>query len=110
MIYVIETKLNGYRKLANSKNGNPRYDLDTEAGTYRTKPDIQDSYRVKVGAANATDAGVMAQFCDSTLQILVGAASPQLVWEGAQKRNMTALELLALANEDPHAVHELMWL
>lgn len=46
MSHVIETKLNGYRKLANSKNGNPRYDLDTEAGTYRTKPDIQDAYKI----------------------------------------------------------------
>ncbi len=64
----------------------------------------------KVGAANATDEGVMAQYCDSALQIIVGAASPQLVWEGAQKKGMTALELAAMAIKDPHAVHDLMWL
>lgn len=64
----------------------------------------------KVGAANATDEGVMAQFCATSLQTLVGAASPQLVWEGAQKKNMTAAELVKLANDDAAAVHELMWL
>jgi hypothetical protein len=64
----------------------------------------------KVGPANATDAGVMAQFCATSLQILVGAASPELVWNGAQKQGMTALELCRLATRDPLAVHELMWL
>jgi hypothetical protein len=63
----------------------------------------------RVGAANATDAGAMAQFCDTVLQHMVGAASPQLVWEGAQARNMTALELHDLAAKDPNAVHDLMW-
>ncbi|MFI5614721.1 hypothetical protein [Amycolatopsis sp. NPDC051903] len=64
----------------------------------------------KTGAANATDAGVMAQFCETSLQRLVGAASPQLVWEGAQKKGMTTAGLAQLANTDPSAVHELMWL
>lgn len=64
----------------------------------------------KIGAANATDEGVMAQFCDSALQTLVGAASPELVWNGARQKGMTALELSALATTDPNAVHDLMWL
>lgn len=64
----------------------------------------------KVGASRAVDSGVMALFCDSTLQILVGAASPKLVWEGAQKQGLTALQLAELANRDPAAVHDLMWL
>jgi hypothetical protein len=64
----------------------------------------------KAGAAQATDAGVMALFCDTALQILVGAASPELVWSGAQAKEMTALELNTLAIKDPAAVHELMWL
>jgi hypothetical protein len=64
----------------------------------------------KAGAANATDAGVMAQFCATSLQILVGAASPRLVWEGAQKKDMTAAELAKLATQNPAAVHDLMWL
>jgi len=64
----------------------------------------------KVGPANATDAGVMAMYCDGALQIMVGAASPQLVWEGAQKKGMTALQLAALAVKKPAAVHDLMWI
>jgi hypothetical protein len=64
----------------------------------------------RVGAANASDAGVMAQFCERNLQLLVGAASPQLVWEGAQKKGMTALELAKLAAKDFGAVHDLMWI
>lgn len=64
----------------------------------------------KAGSANATDPGVMAQFCDTTLQMLVGAASPELVWDGAQSKGMTALELHNLAATDPVAVHELMWI
>jgi phosphopantothenoylcysteine synthetase/decarboxylase len=63
----------------------------------------------KAGSAHATDAGIMAQFCATTLQLLVGAAAPQLVWEGAQQREMTARELVQLATENPAAVHELMW-
>lgn len=63
----------------------------------------------KVGASHAADAGVMALFCATSLQILVGAASPELVWDGAQKRGMTALELAKLAQKDPLAVHDLMW-
>jgi hypothetical protein len=45
------------------------------------------------GVANATDAQVMAMFCETTMQLMVGAFSPRLVWEGAQKAGMTALEL-----------------
>lgn len=64
----------------------------------------------RVGSANADDAGLMAQFCDTVLQQLVGAASPQLVWEGAQKKGMTALQLNDLALKNPDAVHDLMWI
>jgi len=76
----------------------------------------KNSYRAalaaakKVGPARATDAGVMALFCESALQILVGAASPQLVWEGAQKSGMTALQLHDVAASNPNVVHDLMWL
>lgn len=64
----------------------------------------------KAGSANATDEGAMAQFCATSLMTLVGAASPQLVWEGAQKKGMTAAELVKLATDKPAAVHDLMWL
>jgi hypothetical protein len=64
----------------------------------------------KVGAANATDAQVMAMFCYDTLQIVVGAFSPQLVWEGAQKAGLTSLELLKLCNDrDLDALDDLQW-
>jgi hypothetical protein len=60
--------------------------------------------------ANCSDAAVMASFCEGVLQLVAGAVSPKLVWEGAQKRGMTALELSNLAARDPRAVAELMWL
>ena len=47
----------------------------------------------KSGAANATDAQHMAMFCEDIMQLMVGAYSPRLVWEGAQKAGLTALEL-----------------
>lgn len=63
----------------------------------------------KVGNANADDAGAMALYCADILQLMVGAASPKLVWEGAQKAGMTHLELALLAQENPAKVHDLMW-
>ncbi|MEV0994682.1 hypothetical protein [Nonomuraea sp. NPDC050202] len=63
----------------------------------------------RVGAKNASDAALMASFCRGSIQILVGAASPKLVWEGAMKQGLTSRELAQLANKDPNAVHELMW-
>lgn len=62
----------------------------------------------KVGIMAATDAQFMASFCDSSIQILCGAVSPELVWEGAQKKGMTTRELSHLASTDPRAVAELM--
>lgn len=64
----------------------------------------------RVGASRCSDAAIMAGFCAASLQILVGAASPKLVWEGAQKSGMTALELSGLCVTDANAVHDLMWL
>lgn len=64
----------------------------------------------KIGVSKCTDAQLMAIFCDTSIQITCGAVSPQLVWEGAQKKDMTTLELARLASTDPGAVAELMWL
>lgn len=63
----------------------------------------------RVGAAHATDTGTMAQYCATSLQLVVGAASPELVWNGAQKKKLTAVGLVELANTNPNAVHDLMW-
>ena len=84
----------------------------------RTQPNASGPFleawqaAMKVGAANATDAQLMALFCADTLQILVGAFSPQLVWEGAQKAGLTALQLASLCEgpgRDLRALDNLMW-
>jgi hypothetical protein len=76
---------------------------------------MADTYKAALARANRkpaaklTDAEQMAAWCDGVLQVMVGAASPQLVWEGAQAAGMTTLELNALAVKDWRAVHDLMW-
>ncbi len=63
----------------------------------------------RTGMSRCTDAEVMAHFCEYNLQLLVGAVSPRLVWEGAQKRHMTALELARLADKGWQGVDNLQW-
>jgi hypothetical protein len=64
----------------------------------------------EVGPANATDAQNMAMFCEDVMQLMVGAFSPRLVWEGAQKAGMTALQLHNLcARKDLRAIDDLQW-
>lgn len=63
----------------------------------------------KVGASRADDAALMAAFCKHDLQILVGAVAPKLVWDGAQKKGMSALDLMHLST-DVTAVGDLQWL
>ena len=64
----------------------------------------------KVGVSRASDEQLMALFCDTSIQITCGAVSPQLVWEGAQKKGLTTNELVKLAHTDPGAVADLMWI
>lgn len=66
-------------------------------------------YRAK-GAAHAPNDALMAGLCHDTLQTLVGAVSPQLVWEGAMKKHLTAKELLHLCHTDIFAVDDLQWI
>ncbi|MFF1481347.1 hypothetical protein ACFVYD_27970 [Streptomyces sp. NPDC058301] len=62
------------------------------------------------GGARCTDnAGGMALYCADTLQTVVGAVSPQLVWEGAQRRGMSAADLVSLCTKDVIAVCDLPW-
>jgi hypothetical protein len=63
-----------------------------------------------IGARRADDNALMALFCDGPLQRLVGAVSPELVWDGAQKQQLTMQQLAALANSDVMAVSDLQWL
>jgi hypothetical protein len=62
------------------------------------------------GVARCSDSAAMAQFCDANIHRLVGAVSPQLVWESAMKNGMTLLALGRLAGKDPLAVDELQWI
>lgn len=62
------------------------------------------------GVGRCDDAAAMAAFCEANLAILVGAVSPQLVWEGAQKKGLTFRELGRLAGTDTRAVDDLQWI
>ncbi|MFE7965214.1 hypothetical protein ACFU0X_19650 [Streptomyces cellulosae] len=63
----------------------------------------------KTGDSRADDAARMALFCDGPLQTLVGAVSPQLVWEGAQAKKLTTHQLAAMCRSDVMAVSDLQW-
>ena len=64
----------------------------------------------KVGAAHASNEGLIALFCDSpNLQQLCGAVSAKLVFDGAQTKGLSYREFAHLASEDPQAVESLMW-
>jgi hypothetical protein len=64
----------------------------------------------QAGAVDSTDAQIMAAFCEDVMQILVGAFSPRLVWEGAQKAGLTAKQLHDLcAKKDLDALDDLQW-
>ena len=74
-------------------------------------PTYQDALREArtIGAGHASDQAEMALFCAGPLQLLAGAVSPRLVWEGAQKRGLTAYELAAMCAQDTGAVADLQW-
>ncbi|MCC9707327.1 hypothetical protein E4N62_19810 [Streptomyces sp. MNU76] len=63
----------------------------------------------KAGARHADDPQLMALFCADTLQHVAGAVSPQLVWEGAQRRGLSTADLVRLCNKDALAVSDLQW-
>jgi len=64
----------------------------------------------RTGMSRATDAEVMAAFCEHDLQLLAGAVSPRLVWEGAQALGMTSQDLLRIAgHRDLDALDELQF-
>ncbi len=96
--------------------------LDAEAvrtaadtATRETKTVAYPSYEAalaagrEVGASRADDNALMALFCEGPLQTLVGAVSPELVWDGAQRQGLTTRELGRLANTDMMAVSDLQW-
>jgi hypothetical protein len=62
------------------------------------------------GAVHAPNDARMAGLCQDVVQILAGAVSPQLVWEGAMKKGLTAKQLLNLCHTDYMAVDDLQWI
>lgn len=60
------------------------------------------------GAGKCSDAALMAGFCQNTIQHLVGAVSPKLVWQGAQRKGLTTKELVELCSTS-RAVSDLQW-
>lgn len=64
----------------------------------------------KAGASKATDAQAMAMFLESCAQLLLGAVSARLIWQGAQTKGLTGLELATMISKDPGSARDLMWL
>ncbi len=63
----------------------------------------------RVGVSRCSDPALMAQFLDANAQTLIGAVSPRLVWEGAQKTGLTTKALAELIRRDNMAAADLMW-
>ncbi|WTX00958.1 hypothetical protein OG216_46890 (plasmid) [Streptomycetaceae bacterium NBC_01309] len=64
----------------------------------------------KDGAGVCDDAGAMALFCESGLQLAVGAVSPKLVWIGARKSGWSFEELARRCVQDRRSVESVQWL
>ena len=60
------------------------------------------------GVGKTDDAAAMAAFCASTIQTLLGAVSPKLIWDGAQASGLTLLDLGRLCSEEPTKAADLM--
>lgn len=52
----------------------------------------------------------MAAYCETSLQLVVGAVSPRLVWEGAQKYGLTYRDLIEWCVDTPLKVVDLQWI
>lgn len=63
----------------------------------------------RAGISRCSDPALMASFCQADIQLLVGTASPKLVWAGAMSRGLTSLQLAQLCATDPKAVADLIW-
>lgn len=63
----------------------------------------------KTGASRCTDSEALAMLLEATAQILLGAVSPKLMWQGAMHRGLTQLQVAAMIRDDPEAARNLMW-
>jgi len=62
----------------------------------------------KKGTANCNDNELLALWLQN-IQFLCGAVSHELVYQGAIKKGLTYREVKKLANENPQAIEDLMW-
>lgn len=60
-----------------------------------------------IGANRCSDVQAIALYCDGPLQLVAGAVSPKLVFDGSVKSGLTMLQLSRLS---PLEVCDLMWL
>lgn len=51
----------------------------------------------------------MAHFLDANARFLIGAVSPELIWNGAQAKRMTTRALVDLVYTDPMFAADLMF-
>lgn len=58
---------------------------------------------------NCDDAAAMAGFLEGSAQILLGAVSPKLMWEGAQHCGLTNIQVASLVSKFPAVAADLMW-
>jgi hypothetical protein len=61
----------------------------------------------RAGASNASEEEFLALICKSLASL--HAISPALVYEGAKKRRLTAKQVAKLAQDDPVALGDLMF-
>lgn len=75
---TFETTVTGIKRLVNSRNGNPRYEIATPVGTWKTANDIGDAYKV---SANSIEGRQVRLTLDNRKeQRIIGID----VWEGQQ--------------------------
>lgn len=58
---------------------------------------------------SCSNPALMAQWLATNTKALIGAASPSLIREGAQRQGMTAEDLAELVHRDPMAAAALMF-
>jgi hypothetical protein len=64
--------------------------------------------RASGSIAHCDDPALMASFLAGSAQLLLGAVSPRLIWEGAQRMGLTTAQVAELIHHDPGAARELM--
>lgn len=62
----------------------------------------------RVGASKCSPTAHLAQICE-TLRFVVPGASPELVFNGAMKQGLNAAQVAKLANDNPIAYGDLMF-